>query len=495
MLKNILLFLAVAALCHGAVTYRVKLSAGEGGGIISISSEEYVAGVLAGEASVFRSDESLKAMAVAVRSYAANVGSRHRDEGYDFCSTTHCQRFDFHGITSRFRNISAATAGELLWYEGKPAFAVYSRDCGGVTEAARDIWPELHAPYLTTKRDPYCTRNRAGQWSWKADPNEIANALATSRLRCPGQLSRITIADRTNSGRARTLMLEGAGNAIPLSEASFRFAIGRALGWNLLRSDLYAVEVDESKIIFRGTGQGHGVGLCQDGAEEMGREGLTYRQILSFYYPGTTVARTGAGLHWTALGGEYVTLHTTTPERDGKLLAIAERIRHDAKGRIRLASLAGIDIYVYPDLASFRNATGEPGWVAASSTKNRIDMQPASILERKGVLEQTLRHEMLHVLIESAATPGLPLWFREGLVTWLANPAPERLGDATDNSDDDLRQRADYGVARRANEHAAERVAYLVVRYGEETVLSWVKGGLPAAVTKASANSEATSSK
>ncbi len=68
---------------------------------------------------------------------------------------------------------------------------------------------------------------------------------------------------------------------------------------------------------FSGTGSGHGVGLCQKGADEMGAEGRTWRDILAFYYPGTELGRTGRGIAWTRLGGESVALFTTHPDRDG----------------------------------------------------------------------------------------------------------------------------------------------------------------------------------
>jgi len=59
--------------------------------IARMSLEEYVAAVLAGEAGGFQSDEALKAMAVAARTYAVRFQPRHAAEGFDFCDTTHCQ--------------------------------------------------------------------------------------------------------------------------------------------------------------------------------------------------------------------------------------------------------------------------------------------------------------------------------------------------------------------------------------------------------------------
>ena len=469
--------LACAAFAHGAVAYRVKL----GGRIITMPAEEYVAGVLAGEASLFKTDDALKAMAVAARTYAAYTRSPHHSEGYDFCSTTHCQRFDLDGIDTHLRNIAAATAGELLWFQGKPAFALYSRDCGGIIEKGKNL------SYLPMKTDPYCTRNAGLHWTWTADPRQIVGALRAAGLKTPDLLVHIAVLDRTSSNRLQTIALDG----IPISESSFRFAIGRTLGWNLIKSDQYEVQSIGGRLVFRGTGQGHGVGLCQDGADEMGREGFDYKKILAFYFPGAVVSRLGSGLDWTRLGGENVALYTTNPQADYPLLPLAERVLRSVEARLHLTAAAPIDIYAYPDLDTFRNATGEPGWVAAHSKGARIDLQPERVLASRGVLAETLEHEFFHVVIEGAATPSLPLWFREGLVEFLAAPTRSGLASTGAFADKRLRQREDEQIARAAYRQSAERVASLVSRYGEPTVFSWVKRGLPADVRNASISNEA----
>ena len=125
-----------------------------GSATLAVPLERYVAGVLAGESSVFRSDEALKAMAVAARTYAVRLRGRHAAEGFDFCATTHCQRFDPDAVTPRLESIAAETAGELLWFQGKPAFTPYTRDCGGRTEDAAAVWPDLAAPYLKSHDGP-----------------------------------------------------------------------------------------------------------------------------------------------------------------------------------------------------------------------------------------------------------------------------------------------------------------------------------------------------
>ena len=267
--------LIVMPLAAAPATVKVR----NGGKIVEIPMERYVAAVLAGESSVFQSDEALKAMAVAARTYAVRMRGRHGAEGFDLCDTTHCQRLDPSAVTSRLEKAAAETVGELLWFKGKPAFTPYTRDCGGTSEDAASVWPDLATPYLKSHSDPYCVRVSATPWRWNADPRQIGRALRQSGLRGPTLLDRIGITERTRSGRASILILAGGNESIRISASSFRFAVGRELGWNTVRGDKYEVHSSNGRLIFEGMGEGHGVGLCQHGSEQSthGSTGRSYR--------------------------------------------------------------------------------------------------------------------------------------------------------------------------------------------------------------------------
>ncbi len=479
--------LSTSLLVAAPPTLKVRLGPDNGGKIVELPLERYVAATLAGESSAFQSEEALKAMAVAARTYAVRMRARHAAEGFDLCDTTHCQRLDLHAITPRLEKAAADTAGEMLWYQGKPAFTPYTKDCGGITEDAAAVWPDLAQPYLKNHTDPYCVRPPAAPWRWSADPREIQKALAQSQLHGPPVLNRVAIATRTPSGRASTLLLLGGVESVRISASSFRFALGRELGWNTIRSDQYEVRSENGHMVFEGKGEGHGVGLCQRGAEQMGLAGRSYREILAFYYPGTVPGLTAQGLAWQTLRGEVMSLQTARPDQDRIALATAERLGRALSARLKWPLPPGLTIRVYPDLDTFRNATGEPGWVAARTEASRIDLQPIALLGIR--LESTLSHELIHVLVESQAAPGLPVWFREGLVDYL-NPKADASAIPVRNSrppaDEDLRQRADLNKARQAYAAARSAVSSLMNSYGGPTVLGWVKAGLPPDVMKAS---------
>jgi stage II sporulation protein D len=219
------------------------------------------------------------------------------------------------------------------------------------------------------------------------------------------------------------------------------------------------------------------------GAEVMGEEGRSYREILSFYYPGTRLGASAQGTQWQQLTSEDVMLFTTRPERDRALLPLATRMMHDSEESTGLVYNGTAKIKVYATVAAFRDATGEPGWVAASTRGRTIRLQPTDVLRNADTLESTLRHELLHMLVESHAKAGTPLWYREGLVLYLAQPGgmskPAETFANVDLLNKTLRSPASEEQMRQAYAEAQARVASLAQKYGKEKLVDWLQNGLP----------------
>ena len=444
--------------------------------------EDYVTAALEGESAVSTHPESLKAMAVVVRTYAARFRARHGDEGFDFCDNTHCQNLNFTGPMAQIRDAVAATRGQMLWYQGSPAATYYHQNCGGTLAAGEEVWPALHAPYLREHTDPYCKQGAPLPWKAEFQRTELESALRTQGLKVPEGWDSLTVVSRGASGRALKLAFEqGAQPSQLISASSLRFAIGRSFGWNRVRSDLYEIENTGDAVVFNGHGAGHGVGLCQAGAEEMAREGKTYKQILDFYYPGTQLGSTAQGLAWQTRDESLLQLKNTQPDRDGEVLTTAKRVLATLESELGWALNSKIQLRVFPTLETYRNATGQPGWIAAYTRGHVISLQPVDILEKKGILDSTLRHEFIHVLVESRARAGTPLWFREGLVLYLSEPA--QITAPVVMSDQKIEATMDHATdqesLQRAYAAARTRIAQLVQQNGRESVLHWLSIGLP----------------
>ncbi len=71
---------------------------------------------------------------------------------------------------------------------------------------------------------------------------------------------------------------------------------------------------------------------------------------------------------------------------------------------------------IFPSTEAFRQATGQPGWVLATTQGSQIAAQPAEVLRAHGSEAAVFRHEFLHAFVEAEASASAPLWLREGLV-------------------------------------------------------------------------------
>ncbi len=410
---------------------------------VYMTLEEYVAAALAGECGNFRSQEALRAMAVAVRTYALRHRGRHRREGYDLCDTTHCQLLRPQAVDGRLQEAAKATAGELLWHNGSLASVYYSQDCGGWTEAAGSVWPQSGKPYLTAVQDSFCVRPGRSEWEFALSPAQLHSVLESEGLTSPAHIESAVVSAHTSSGRAREVRLIGDGRDVRIAATALRFAVGRTMGWNSIRSMLFEIRRDGAQLVFHGYGAGHGVGLCQKGADAMGVAGRSYRDILAFYFPGAAIGLSAEGFAWRRLNGARIELMTATPARDQRLVPVADAALRRAEEITGLQARLRPLVRVYPTVAAFRDSTGESGAVAGDERGRVIRLQP-------NPPAQTVLHEMLHLVVESNIHAPTPLWFREGLVSLLAE---DRVMPA--------------------------RMHSLAVRYDRPAMLSWLNTGLP----------------
>lgn len=467
-----------------AIHFPLHVEAREGHLILTVALriEDYVAAVLVGESGDFKNDEAIKAMAVAVRTYAARFRGQHGDDGFDFCDTTHCQVPSWNDVPTRFRVAVDATRSEVVWFNGAPAATHYHQNCGGTLAASNEAWPAVSEPYLRSHPDPYCSSAAPLQWESSISIADLDAALHSVQLSPPSGWTTVEVVSRSASGRAQRLRLTGGAHSdAVISASSFRFAVDRALGWNKIRSDLYEIRIAGDHIIFSGRGSGHGVGLCQAGAEEMAREGKDYRQILSFYYPGTELKKAAAD-PWQKRSTENFELLSTAPEEDSSLLPLAKSILKQNEASIGWKLSFQVRLQVFPTLDRYRDTTGQPGWVAATTRGHTVRLQPLAVLRQKSILESTLRHELFHLLIESHANADTPLWFREGLVLWLSEPDKANSmgsGMMEDEVETILRQPNNREQLEMAYSAARARVASLMQENGKEVVLGWLSGGIP----------------
>jgi len=463
-----------------ALAYPLRITAQAGALrlVATLPVERYVELVVAAESGAADGPESRKALAVAARSFALQPSHGHA--GFDACDSTHCQWVHWRA-TPVAHAAALATASEVLWLHGSRAAAYFHQNCGGRTAAAAEVWPtratQEHGPleHLVSRTDNYCQRVGSSEWSATLSRTELTQALAAAGLVAPGWKS-LTVAERGESGRATALLVGSA--EIPAE--SFRLAVGRALGWNQIRSNWFEVAAQGEGFLFHGRGSGHGVGLCQTGAAEMAREGHGYREILAQYFPGATLGEEMTGAAWQSLSGQSFTLETSEATDAAFLPEMAQALA-EAESRSGLSPAGAITVRAYRSTPAFRDATLAPGWVAAFTEGDSIAVQPLRILAARKLLAGTLRHEFLHALVEERATVHTPLWLREGLVkAWSGDAARETKPSLTlEQVEQQLAHATNEAESEAAHRAAGWYAQQLLDRFGRAQLVGWLRAGVP----------------
>jgi stage II sporulation protein D len=454
--------------------------------------EDYVAAVVQGETAGDMPPEALKAMAVVARTYTARHRGRHGT--FDFCDSTHCQYMRAETNAS-VREAVEQTRGETLWVRGTQVSAYYHKDCGGHPELATALWPREVNTTVAAHADPYCVRV-SQPWRAEISRNDMTRALTASSIHLPPGWNRIIVAQRTASGRAATLLFTAGStvNGARIAASTLRFALGRTSGWQTLKSDLYEVSATGDRFTFVGRGVGHGVGLCQTGAAEMAREGISYGDILAFYFPGALIGRSAQGIPWQTHRASALDVQFVSPDDKTRVATAAEFALRWAESRTGLSVANRPVVAVYPTIEMYRDSTGEPGWVAATTRENVIRLQPLNLLGSR--LAEILRHEFVHLLLEANASSGTPLWFREGLAIYLSGEGGVAQVRATSSLtlsqiDDMIRSRRSALEMKQAYAAAAAHVRALARSYGYDQLLRWLRSGLPASILNGSRSANA----
>jgi len=314
----------------------------------------------------------------------------------------------------------------------------------------------------------------------------------------------------------------------------FKIIVGRVLGWNVLKSSRFQVARSGNNFIFRGSGFGHGLGLCQEGAHVMAARGMSYRKILEKYFPGTTVGRDGRDAEmgrrgdaesqsgdeiWKAdtlitklvwksprlrvavsprpggparfvtISSEHfrVTYPADVDRRDAnQVLNTLESARTDYLNRANAAGIAAniptLEIRMNESTGDFTARTGQPWWAAAATKGNRIEFQPLALLKRRGVLFTTLRHELAHTIIDGISRDRAPRWLSEGFALYLAGEGRNisRYAPGGARSTDELEKRLEHPRTqqdmRELYAQAYLAVAEMVRSQGEASVWKKVAG-------------------
>jgi stage II sporulation protein D len=242
-----------------------------------VDLERYVAGVVESEGGHVNEYEYFKAQAVLARTYALKNMNKHIKEGYNLKDDVSSQVF--HGkcyLQNRINIYNAVeeTAGLVLVDKNQQLIlGAFHANSGGMTANSQDVWSaKLH--YLQSKPDPYSLNQPASNWQKKIPAHEVLSWFS-QQLKVQGDQSELQRVLSQYQQIERERQFNYNGRHVLLKEVRKRFK---------LRSTYFNIHLEGNFFVFEGFGNGHGVGLSQEGAMEMAKRGFCFEEILYFYF-------------------------------------------------------------------------------------------------------------------------------------------------------------------------------------------------------------------
>lgn len=272
------------------------------GEIMELGLEDYIVGVVAGEAPAAFEMEALKAQAVAARTYALWRRAVYGDQGSPdhpgaiVCTShLHCQDWlsleelrERHGrkwmkeYLPRIEEAVTSTKGVIMTYNMQPIEPLYHSTSGGRTENSEDVFASA-VPYLRSVSSPYEEGSPVLVDQYKVSIKDFVSKFKGKykdfKINEKKIASEIDILERSNGGNIKRIRI---GN---------KEATGREVRELFeLRSANFTVDVRGKDIHFTTRGYGHGVGMSQWGANGMAKQGSTFSEILRHYYQGVSLS-------------------------------------------------------------------------------------------------------------------------------------------------------------------------------------------------------------
>lgn len=245
-----------------------------------VDINNYLDGVVESEGGGGRGLEYYKVQALMSRTYAMKYKDRHIKEGFGLCDRVHCQAYHNQlRFTPLIDSAVESTTGMVMVdAQNQLVDAYFHANCGGQTSEPDHVWNNP-IPYLRTFRDTFCIYTKQATWEKRIPQSEWTSFLV-SRYNYPIDDSVLGPMIFTFNQPDRSAFFQYPWLGIPLRDIRLEFN---------LKSTFFNCSPDGQDVVLRGRGNGHGVGLCQEGAMKMAGYGYNYLQIALYYFPGVRV--------------------------------------------------------------------------------------------------------------------------------------------------------------------------------------------------------------
>lgn len=253
--------------------------------IEEIDLESFIAGVLGSEMPQTWNEDALRAQAVTARTYAMYKKKIRRDEIYHLEMIELAYR-GMAGETPRLNKIIRETNGVVMIYNWNIFPAYFHSTCGGHTEDIHHVFGKDSIPPLTGVVCNYCNNSKHSSWSRDISKSDIEKKLREANI-CVSNISAVKVINPGAGNHGSRVEIASLNGNKEMNANDFRLLVGP----NILLSTAFNSRSNGKCITFSGRGWGHGVGLCQYGAQAMAEKGSPWTAILKYYYPEIELVR------------------------------------------------------------------------------------------------------------------------------------------------------------------------------------------------------------
>ena len=278
-------------------------------GIVIINElpvEKYLKAVVPSEMPASYELDALKAQAVCARTYACRQMEEYGYPEYK-AHVNDSTDYQVYGNLKPQESTDQAikeTEGQTVYYQGKMVTTYYySTSCGQTTDMS--AWGEqtngeyeyLKSVKVEGEDGDYEKNLPWYRWSAEVSVEHLSNLVGLNTGKDIGRIKNIEVTERGNGNVATEIKVTGENGTILVeTENKIRTALGGE-GYQIKRNDGTVIESGEllpsafftitktdNKFLIEGGGYGHGIGMSQNGANEMAKEGADYKEILELFY-------------------------------------------------------------------------------------------------------------------------------------------------------------------------------------------------------------------
>jgi len=244
-----------------------------------VNLERYVAGVVQSEVLGSSTDiEFFKIQAIIARTYTLTNIMKHLNDGYNLCDETHCQAYYRRCNNSDIMlAVSQTFCDVIVDADGKLISAAFHSNSGGQTQNSENVW-SIATSYLRAVTDTFSMGGRSYLWEKKIPKKQWLDYFTASYPYLAKDLQKQQKLCNFDQDIRQKYILD----SIPLRNIRTSFN---------LRSTYFSVSEDKDQVVLKGKGYGHGVGLSQEGAINMVKQGKKAEEVIRFYYTGVRIVK------------------------------------------------------------------------------------------------------------------------------------------------------------------------------------------------------------